>query len=259
MTDTTTIQDRFRLHGKVAIVTGASGGLGSAMAEALAEAGADLVVTSRQRERLDAIIAYADRLGRHCVPVVCNLEESEQVRGMVKTADEKFGRLDILVNAAGAIHRAHPEDFPESAWDQILNINLKSAFIACQEAGRRMIAQRSGKIINVASMLSFTGGLYVPAYAASKGGIAQLTKSLANEWARHNVQINAIAPGYFRTELTRAIYEDPVRNQEISSRIPAERWGEPADLKGAVVFLASAASDYVNGHILAVDGGWLAR
>jgi 2-deoxy-D-gluconate 3-dehydrogenase len=259
MTDISPIQDWFRLHGKVAVVTGASGGLGGAMAEAVAEAGADLIVASRRRDRLDAIIAYADRLGRVCVPVVCNVEDAEQVRGVIKTAEEKFGRLDILINAAGATHRDPPEDFPESAWDQVLNVNLKSVFVACQEAGRRMIAQRSGKIINVASMLSFTGGLYVPAYAASKGGVAQLTKALANEWARHNVQVNAIAPGYFRTELTKAIYEDPVRSQEILSRIPSARWGEPADLKGAVVFLASAASDYVNGHILAVDGGWLAR
>jgi len=253
------ILERFRLHGKVAIVTGASGGLGGAMAEALAEAGADLIVASRRRERLDAIIEYADRLGRHCVPVVRDLEIPDQVREVIRAAEEKFGHLDILVNAAGTIHRDHPEDFPESAWDRVLNLNLKSVFIACQEAGRRMIAQRSGKIINIASMLSFTGGLYVSAYAASKGAVAQLTKALANEWARYNVQINAIAPGYFRTELTRAIYEDPVRNKEILDRLPAQRWGEPADLKGAVVFLASSASDYVNGCILAVDGGWLGR
>jgi len=259
MADNTTILDRFRLHGKVAIVTGASGGLGGSIAEALAEAGADLIVTSRQRERLDAIIAYADRLGRHCVPVVGDLGDPEQVRAVIKTADEKFGHLDILANAVGTTHRDHPEDFPEAAWDEVLNINLKSVFVACQEAGRRMIPQRSGKIINIASMLSFTGGLYVPAYAASKGGVAQLTKSLANEWAHHNIQVNAIAPGYFRTELTRALYEDPARNEEILQRLPAGRWGDPADLKGAVVFLASAASDYVNGHILAVDGGWLAR
>jgi len=259
MTDGSTIQDLFRLHGKVAAVTGASGGLGGAMAEALAEGGADLVVASRRRENLDAIIAYADKLGRHCVPVVCDVADSEQVRAMIKTAEEKFGRLDILVNAAGTTHRDHPEDFPEPAWDAVLAVNLKSVFVACQEAGRRMIAQRSGKIINVASMLSFTGGLYVPAYAASKGGVAQLTKALANEWAQYNIQVNAIAPGYFRTPLTQAIYEDPVRNAEILNRIPTGRWGEPADLKGAVIFLASAASDYVNGHVLSVDGGWQAR
>lgn len=254
-----TILDQFRLDGKKAIVTGASGGLGSAMAEALAEAGADLIVTSRRRERLDPICAFAERLGRQCVPVVCDLEHGDEVRALFRTADETFGRLDVLVNAAGAIHRAHPEDFPEDEWDRVLTVNLRNVFVACQEAGRRMIAQRSGKIINIASMLSFTGGLYVPAYAASKGGVAQLTKSLSNEWARHNIQVNALAPGYFRTELTRAIYEDPVRNQEVLSRLPAQRWGEPEDLKGAVVFLASAASDYVSGFVLAVDGGWLGR
>jgi len=254
-----TILDHFRLHGKVAIVTGASGGLGGALAEALAEAGADLVVTSRQPKQPDAIIAYAERLGRHCVPLACDVEDSNQVRAMLRAAEDKFGHLDILVNAAGAVHRDHPEDYPETAWDQVLNVNLKSVFVACQEAGRRMIAQGSGKIINIASMLSFTGGLYVCAYAASKGGIAQLTKALANEWAKYNIQVNALAPGYFRTKMTRALYEDPVRNKEILDRLPAGRWGEPADLKGAIVFLASAASDYVNGHILAVDGGWLGR
>ena len=253
------VLDQFRLHGKVALVTGASGGLGRAMAEALGEAGADLVVVSRRRERLEPIVEYTEKLGRLCVPMVCDVENPDQVRELIRAADEKFGRLDILVNAAGTTHRDHPEDFPEAAWDQVLNVNLKSVFIACQEAGRRMIAQRSGKIINIASLLAFTGGILVPAYSASKGGVAQLTKALANEWARHNIQINAIAPGYFRTELTRPIYEDPVRNKEILDRLPTGRWGEPADLKGAVVFLASAASDYVNGQVLVVDGGWQAR
>ena len=259
MAETSTILDRFRLNGKVALVTGASGGLGGAMAAALAEAGADLIVTSRSRERLDRIIKYAARLGRLCIPVTADFGDADQVRAVFRVAGEKFDRLDILVNGAGAIHRAHPEDFPETEWDRVLNVNLKSVFVACQEAGRRMIRQRSGKIINIASLLSFSGGMYVSAYAASKGGVAQLTKALANEWARHNIQVNAIAPGYFRTELTRAICEDPIRNKEILDRIPAQRWGEPADLKGTVVFLASSASDYVNGFVLVVDGGWLAR
>jgi len=259
MADETTILEKFRLVGKVAVVTGASRGLGNAMAEALAEAGADLIVTSRQHERLDSICGYAERQGRHCVPVVCDVEDTNQVRALFKVADEKFGRLDILVNSAGTTFRAHPEDYPEEEWDRVLNVNLRSVFIACQEAGRRMIAQKCGKIINMASMLSFTGGLVVPAYAASKGGVAQLTKALANEWARYNIQVNALAPGYFVTELTRGLREDPNRQNEILPRLPAGRWGEPADLKGAVVFLASAASDYVNGSILVVDGGWLAR
>lgn len=254
-----TILDRFRLDGKVAVVTGASRGLGRAMAEALAEAGADLVVSSRSRQRLRAIVEYATALGRRCVAIECDVEKPDQVRSLVASAERELGRLDILVNAAGTTHRDHPENFPESQWDRVIAVNLKGVFVACQEAGRRMIARRSGKIINVASMLSFTGGILVPAYAASKGGVAQLTKALANQWARYNVQVNAVAPGYFKTDLTRAIYEDPVRNQEILSRIPAGRWGEPADLKGATVFLASEASQYVSGHILVVDGGWLGR
>ncbi|MBM3334346.1 SDR family NAD(P)-dependent oxidoreductase, partial [Candidatus Sumerlaeota bacterium] len=160
------ILDRFRLDGKVAFVTGASGGLGSAMAEAVAEAGADLIVISRQRERLERIVKYAEATGRRCVPVACDLGDPAQVRSAIRVADEEFGHLDILINAAGTTYRAHPEDFPEQAWDEVLALNLKSVFIACQEAGRRMIAQRSGKIINVASMLSFSGGILVPAYSA---------------------------------------------------------------------------------------------
>jgi 2-deoxy-D-gluconate 3-dehydrogenase len=204
-------------------------------------------------------MASVEGLGRRCFPVVCNMENTDQVRSMIRSAEDEFGRIDILVNNAGTTHRDHPEDFPESEWERVIDVNLTSVFVACQEAGRRMLAQKSGKIINLASMLSFTGGIYAPAYAASKGGIATLTKALSNEWAKHNVQVNAIAPGYFQTDLTRAIYEDPVRNEEILSRVPAGRWGEPAELKGAAVFLASSASDYMNGSILVIDGGWLGR
>lgn len=259
MGDRTGVLERFRLDGKVAIVTGATGGLGAAMAEGLAEAGADVIVSGRRRERLDALVVRIERLGRRCVPFVCDAEDSDEVRALIAVADEDFGQLDILVNSHGTTHRDHPEDFPEAEWDRVIQVNLSSVFVACQEAGRRMIEQGAGKIINIASMLSFTGGIYVPAYAASKGGIATLTKALSNEWARHNIQVNAIAPGYFQTTLTQAIYEDPERNEEILSRVPTERWGDPADLQGAVVYLASAASDYVSGHLLVVDGGWLGR
>jgi len=253
------VLERFRLDGQAALVTGAASGLGAAFARGLAQAGADLVVTSRQRERLDETIAAIERLGRRCVPVVCDMEDAGEVRALIGAAEESLGRLDILVNSAGTTHRDHPEDFPEEAWERVIRVNLTAVFVACQEAGRRMTERRRGKIINVASMLSFTGGLYVPAYAASKGGVAQLTKALSNEWAKYNVQVNAIAPGYFPTEMTRSIYEDPVRHEEILSRIPAGRWGDPSELQGAIVFLASAASDYVSGHVLVVDGGWLAR
>jgi 2-deoxy-D-gluconate 3-dehydrogenase len=259
MTATAGVLEQFRLDGKVALVTGAAGGLGAALAEGLAEAGADLVVTSREIERLVGIADSIERQGRRCMATACDVQHPDQVRSLIARAEEEFGRLDILVNNAGTTHRDRPEDFPEAEWDRVLDVNLKSVFIACQEAGRRMIARGGGKIINMASMLSFTGGLYVPAYAASKGAVAQLTKALSNEWARHNVQVNAIAPGYFPTEMTRAIFEDPVRRQEILTRIPAGRWGAPSELKGAAVFLASEASNYVTGHILVVDGGWLAR
>lgn len=253
------IIELFRLDGKVAVVTGAASGLGRAFAEGLAEAGADVVVTSRSRDRLNGVVETIENLGRRCLPVVCDVAESDQMRDLFRSVEDEFGAIDILVNNAGTTHRDSPEDFPEEEWLRVIEVNLTSVFIACQEAGRRMIARGSGKIINVASMLSFTGGLYVPAYAASKGGVALLTKSLSNEWARHNVQVNAIAPGYFKTELTRAIWENEVRNVEILSRVPAGRWGNPAELKGAVVFLASPASDYVSGSIFVVDGGWLGR
>jgi len=259
MEPTGAILEKFRLDGKKALVIGASTGLGRAMAEALAEAGADLALSSRNRDRLEEVAAYAENLGRRAFALPCDVSDPDRLRSLVESAEKQLGRLDILVNSAGRVYRAHPEEFPEEEWDRVIAVNLKSVFIACQEAGRRMIARRSGKIINIASMLSFTGGILVPAYAASKGGVAQLTKALANEWAQYNVQVNAIAPGYFKTAMTRDIYEDPVRNREILDRIPAGRWGDPADLKGAVVFLASAASDYMSGHILVVDGGWLGR
>ncbi len=249
----------FSLANRKAVVIGASGGLGNAMAEALLEMGADVIAAARRRDRLDGLCRFAARIGRVCVAAEVEAREPQSVRELFQLADREFGRVDILVNAHGICPRTKAEDYPEEEWDRTIAVNLKSVFIACQEAGRRMIRQGGGKIVNIASMLSFQGGILVPAYAASKGGVAQLTKAFANEWAKYNVQVNAIAPGYMRTELTRAIYEDPKRNPDIVARIPAGRWGEPHELKGAVVFLASAASDYVNGFIVAVDGGWLSR
>ncbi|GAA1648258.1 SDR family oxidoreductase [Actinoplanes couchii] len=223
----------FRLDGKVALVTGGNRGLGRAAAEALAEAGASVVaVGSRELD-----LATAD------------------LNGYVDGLD----RLDVLVNNAGIIRRADAVDVTDSDWDDVLSVNLDAAFRLSRAAGRRMLAQGSGKIINIASMLSFQGGVRVPAYTASKHAILGLTKALANEWAGRGVNVNAIAPGYMATDNTTALREDPARNAAILDRIPAGRWGDPDDLKGAVVFLASDASRYIHGAVLPVDGGWLAR
>jgi 2-deoxy-D-gluconate 3-dehydrogenase len=178
---------------------------------------------------------------------------------LVSEVLRQWGRVDILVNNAGTIARARAVDFPEADWDRVIELNLTTLFRMCQCVGRVMIEQKRGKIINVASLLSFSGGITVPAYAASKGGVAQVTKALANEWAKSGVNVNAIAPGYMLTDLTRPLYEDPLRSRQINDRIPASHWGSPDDLKGAFVFLASRASDYIHGHVLVVDGGWMAR
>jgi 2-deoxy-D-gluconate 3-dehydrogenase len=248
----------FSLAGKRALVTGASRGLGRAMAEALVAAGADVICTSSRpggaRDTAAAIRAF----GRTAWELAANHAERDEVARMAKEA-LRIGTIDILVNAAGTIRRAPAADYSMEDWDTVLRTNLDATWILCQEIGKPMVQRGSGKIVNVASLLAFSGGITVPAYAASKHAIAGLTKALANEWARSNVQVNAIAPGYFRTDNTRALQEDPVRSKEIESRIPAARWGEPRDIAGTVVFLASRASDYVNGHVLLVDGGWMAR
>lgn len=253
------ILDSFGLNGCVALVTGAAQGLGQGMALALAEAGASVAALDRGN---CAQTGEAVRgLGRDFTEIRCDLRQAsvadlQQVVGKVVA---NLGRLDILVNNAGIIRRAPALEFSEKDWDDVLQINLKATFFLSQAAARIMAQQDRGKIINVASMLSFQGGILVPSYTAAKSGVAGVTRALANEWAKHHINVNAIAPGYMATDNTAALRADPGRSTSILSRIPAERWGTSDDLKGAIVFLASAASDYVHGAILPVDGGWLTR
>jgi 2-dehydro-3-deoxy-D-gluconate 5-dehydrogenase len=252
------ILDAFRLDGKAALVTGASAGLGAAIATALAEAGADVACHGNSRSP-EATCDAVDGAGRRALPVVGDLSDKEVPRRLVEETLREFGRLDILVNNAGIIRRSPSVDYPEEDWAAVIEVNLNAVFRLSQLAGRHMVERGSGKIVNVASLLSFQGGVTVPAYAASKGGVAQLTKALANEWASKGVNVNAIAPGYMRTDNTAALQKDETRNRQILERIPAARWGEATDLAGAAVFLASPASDYINGHVLVVDGGWMGR
>ena len=245
----------FTLEDRVALVTGASTGLGAALAIGLAEAGASVAChgnTHSPQSTCEKI--------EHSLPLVGDLSQPETPKSLVEQTLDHFGRLDILVNNAGIIRRAPAVEYSEDDWGAVLEVNLFSVFRMCQLAGKHMIeTERGGKIVNIASLLSFQGGITVPAYAAAKGGVAQLTKALANEWARHGINVNAIAPGYMRTANTAALQADETRNRQILERIPAGRWGEPEDLVGAAVFLSSAASDYVNGHVLVVDGGWMGR
>jgi 2-dehydro-3-deoxy-D-gluconate 5-dehydrogenase len=247
----------FSLEGKVALVTGGNTGLGQGIAVALAEAGADIAAAgiSAPTETGQKVRA----LGRRFVAVQADLSSLEPIDRIVRETLEGLGGLDILVNNAGLIRRADAVDFTEKDWDDVMNVNLKSAFFMAQAAGRHMLAQGRGKIINIASMLSFQGGIRVPSYTASKSGIAGITRLLTNEWAGKGLNVNAIAPGYMATENTAQLRADEKRSAEILGRIPAGRWGLPSDLAGAAVFLASPASDYVNGAIIPVDGGWLAR
>ena len=247
----------FDLSGTVAMVTGANTGIGQAIALALAEAGADIAAVGRTpaEETVEKVRA----LGRRAEIVSADLSTIEPVGRVVAETVEKLGGLDILVNNAGIIRRADSVDFTEADWDAVIDTNLKSVFFLSQAAGRHMLAKGRGKIINIASMLTFQGGIRVPSYTASKSGVGGLTKLLANEWSAKGINVNGIAPGYIATNNTAALQADETRNRQIVERIPAGRWGKPSDLGGAAVFLASSASDYVDGHILAVDGGWLAR
>lgn len=257
-----TILDSFRLDGRVALVTGAASGIGAAIAVALAQAGAEVAVHGNRRPATETAAA----IGASSAAFQADLSETGEAERLFGEVKQRFGRVDVLVNNAGTIHREAAEEIRLEDWQRVLQVNLTSVFQLSQLAGRDMLARKAGggsfaggKILNIASLLSFQGGVRVPAYAASKGGVAQLTKALANEWAAHNIQVNAIAPGYFATTNTEALRADTARNRQIVERIPAGRWGEPQDLAGAAVFLASAASDYVTGTVLTVDGGWMSR
>jgi len=253
------ILDQFKLHDRVALVTGASTGLGAAVAVALAEAGAQVSCHGNTRSP-ESTCDRIQSAGGVAHAIAGDLVKPETARSLVEQTLERFGRIDILVNNAGTIRRAPAVDYSDDDWATVIEVNLSSVFRLSQLVGKQMIErQRGGKIVNIASLLSFQGGITVPAYAASKGGVAQLTKALANEWARLGINVNAIAPGYMRTSNTAALQADETRNRQILERIPAARWGEPEDLAGAAVFMCSSASDYVNGHVLVVDGGWMGR
>lgn len=253
------LEQKFGLRGKVALVTGSSRGLGAAMVHALAQAGADVIVNGRDSASLAPVVRRLTGCGVKAHALAADLGNRDDVDRLIAQSIAWQGQLDIVVNNAGIIKRAPAADHTDADWDQVMRVNLDGVFRACRAAGQHMLARGSGKIINVASLLTFFGGITVPGYAASKGAVGQLTKALSNEWAGRGVNVNAIAPGYMRTDNTAALQADPVRSKEILSRIPAHRWGEPSDLEGAVVFLASSASDYLHGHILTVDGGWCGR
>lgn len=247
----------FDLAGRIAVVTGAGTGLGNGMSLALAAAGADLLLVDRQ---IRTEVAEEVRgMGRRAETLQVDLTDPGAVDAVMQAVRTAFGRVDILVNNAGTIRRAPVLEVTAADWDAVMDLNSRTVFFLAQAAARDMVTRKRGKIINIASLLSFQGGIRVPAYAASKGAVAQMTKALANELAAGGVNVNAIAPGYMATDNTSALRQDPVRSATILERIPAGRWGLPADLGGAVVFLASSASDYVHGHVLVVDGGWLAR
>ncbi|MDA3845847.1 MAG: 2-dehydro-3-deoxy-D-gluconate 5-dehydrogenase KduD [Vallitaleaceae bacterium] len=252
------IIDTFRLDGKVAIVTGSGQGLGQGMALALAEAGADIVGVdySDSNETKELV----EKMGKKFLKVQANLMKIDKLESIVAEAVAEFGRVDILVNNAGTIRREDAINFSEKDWDDVMDINVKTVFFFSQAVARQFMKQETGgKIINIASMLSFQGGIRVPSYTASKSGVMGITRLMANEWAKDKINVNAIAPGYMATANTEALRADPVRNAAIVERIPANRWGLPSDLAGPIVFLASSASDYINGYTVAVDGGWLAR
>jgi 2-deoxy-D-gluconate 3-dehydrogenase len=249
------ILNQFRLDNQVAVITGGTRGLGKAIAIALAEIGADIAVVSRS-DNLE-LKETISGLGRKYYHHAADLTQRQETRNVIPTVVKTLGDVGVLVNNAGIIRRAPAKDYLESDWDATLEIDLTAAFLLSQAAGRIMLQKKRGKIINIASIISFQGGLNVAAYAAAKHGLAGLTKALANDWAGHGVNVNAIAPGFFATELTEALQNDPIRSESIKGRTPARRWGSPQDLAGAAVFLATPASDFVHGVILPIDGGWM--
>ncbi|KTS27529.1 2-dehydro-3-deoxy-D-gluconate 5-dehydrogenase KduD [Pantoea stewartii] len=252
------ILNAFSLHGNVAVVTGCNTGLGQGMAMGLAEAGCDIVGINQVEP--DETQARVTALGRRFLSLKADLRKIDAIPALLDSAVAHFGRIDILINNAGLIRREDAINFSEQDWDDVMDLNIKSLFFMSQAVARRFIAQGSGgKIINIASMLSFQGGIRVPSYTASKSGVMGITRLLANEWAKYRINVNAIAPGYMATDNTQQLRADAQRNADILNRIPAGRWGQPDDVMGPVVFLASPASDYINGYTLAVDGGWLAR
>ena len=252
------IMDRFNLKGKIALVTGSSRGLGAGIALALAEAGADVAVHG-SREVPEASLLMLSNAGANSFAVIGDVSHASVCERLVEEVVHYFGTIDILVNNAGIIRRAPVVEHSDDDWRSVIDTNLSSVFRLSKHAGKHMLAKGSGKIINIASLLTFQGGVFVPSYAAAKGGVGQLTKAFANEWAAKGVNVNAIAPGYMETDNTEALRANAERSRQIMERIPAGRWGCPEDLAGAAVFLASSASDYVHGHVLVVDGGWLSR
>jgi len=252
------ILEKFSLKGKSGIVTGAGSGIGKGMAKGLVQAGAELVIASRNKEKLEAAAEELRQFGRAVIPVRTDMAKIEDIKNLVDRTLKEFGKIDFLFNNAGIIRRSPCEDYTEKDWDDVLNINLKGPFFLAQAVARVMIAQkRKGKIINTTSLIAVQGGKTVPAYAASKGGLAQVTQTMANDWAKYNILVNAIAPGWVKTELTGPLLQNKERNAEISARIPLGRWADPEELAGAAVFLASDASDYITGQTIYVDGGWL--
>lgn len=254
------ILDQFGLEGKTALVTGCKRGIGKAMAIALAEAGADIIGVSASLEAEGSVVGTAvETCGRRFKGYRCDFSDRTALHGFIAQVKADIPRIDILVNNAGTILRAPAAEHSDAFWDTVIEVNLNAQFVLAREFGREMVARGEGKIIFTASLLTFQGGITVPGYAASKGGIGQLTMALSNEWAGRGVQVNAIAPGYIATDNTQALQDDPERSQAILGRIPANRWGMPEDFAGPVVFLASRASDYMSGHTMVVDGGWMGR
>ncbi|ALA51773.1 glucose 1-dehydrogenase [Shouchella clausii] len=252
------MKNLFDLSGKVAVITGGSRGIGKGIATGLAHAGADLVLVQRT-ENHSLKSKLEEETGVRCESIQADLSKLEEVKQVIPQALDKMGKVDILINNAGIQRRSPAVDFLEQDWDAVMQVNLKAVWMLCQQAGKHMLANGQGKIINVASLNSFQGGINIPAYASAKGAVAQLTKALANEWSSKGINVNGIVPGYVATDMNEALIADPVRSRQILERIPAGRWGSADDFAGAAIYLASEASSYVHGHLLAVDGGWLGR